>query len=431
MLIKKVVNLGRILHKIDTKMDKVLSERLYRHQEFCTLPTEIWAPTSYLRLCRLTNVVARETFIPFLQSIGLYEELFDPQDTAVDSFLASVSLSLMNLIQCGNLPDQYVEALRLSGIKEQGKITDTSYALIPILHNELTNGQREIYDVVLAGDDLNRQAENMLKGAGISTSLRDTLPLVVANALNLMVIIIPMSQGLPLLPVFPENAMVIDDPIFLLFENSENGRYTAINFDDQPEPDALPIITRCRCGANDKKVKKRCGAGIRCSCRANKTTCSYKCGCVGCTNSKPKKTYSKKRKRFHESLSQHPNVKSYDAAYHYGEAIPGAPINVAQHFLLEANLYVFLCETKTVLKNLDDEYVSENILARYLEMCAMFNHLDDSRNKSFVNRLRDQLERETIYRWVRSRKKKENLVIEFNSACALEEVTICDEETPS
>ena len=153
------------------------------------------------------------------------------------------------------------------------------------------------------------EAKLFLNDGHFATDLGNAMPLAMASALKLPIVIITQMENLPVLPITPRETIKCM-PIFLAFHQSGPGHYDAVEMSSSHSMPPSKEIDKtniehgkddsCRCGQGAKKSEKEivsCDVfRKRCKCFQGVRACSDRCTCLGCANPYGKNTREGQRR---------------------------------------------------------------------------------------------------------------------------------------
>ena len=124
----------------------------------------------------------------------------------------------------------------------------------------------DLYQHFLTGEQIfASEAKLFLNNGHFATELGNAMPLAMANALKLPIVIFTDMENMPLLPITPRETIKCM-PIFLTFDQSGPGHYDAVEMPvtkcTQPSKEIPKRVIEpsnddsCRCGQGAKKDKK-------------------------------------------------------------------------------------------------------------------------------------------------------------------------------
>ena len=124
----------------------------------------------------------------------------------------------------------------------------------------------DLYQHFLTGEQIfESEAKLFLNNGHFATDLGNAMPLAMANALKLPIVIFTEMENMPVLPITPRETIKCM-PIFLTFDQSGPGHYDAVEMPvtkcTQPSKEIPKRVIEpsnddsCRCGQGAKKDKK-------------------------------------------------------------------------------------------------------------------------------------------------------------------------------
>lgn len=156
----------------------------------------------------------------------------------------------------------------------------------------------DLYQHFLTGEQLfEKEAKLFLNDGHFATDLGNAMPLAMANALKLPIVVFTQMENLPVLPITPRETIKCM-PILVAFDQSGPGHYDAVEMSSSksmpPSQESDKTVIElgnddsCRCGQGAKKNKKdiiSCDVfKKRCKCFQGVRGCTDRCRCLGCEN---------------------------------------------------------------------------------------------------------------------------------------------------
>ena len=154
----------------------------------------------------------------------------------------------------------------------------------------------EEYQPFLGVDhSLSYEASKFLHDGYFSSELGNSMPLAMANVLNIPLVLITQMESMSVLPITPRVTLHCQ-PIFVAYDHTGEGHYDAVEhikitpelIESQPCPNSsntfFPGSCRCGQGATKKEVNIISCDNVkkRCKCFQGVKACSAKCQCLGC-----------------------------------------------------------------------------------------------------------------------------------------------------
>ena len=180
-----------------------------------------------------------------------------------------------------------------------------------------------------------------LQGGHFAEELGNSMPLAASNALRIPILVFTSMLNFPVLPVYPRENVLNENPIFLAYDMEFAGHYDAVESiprmttkEDVCRPlparntiipdctESLPQVS-CRCGQGaTRKIKGRVFCHeykSGCKCFQNVLGCSDYCQCINCGNphgkkvniSQPISQIVSRKRRHHDNTTLTMSSKSY------------------------------------------------------------------------------------------------------------------------
>lgn len=211
-------------------------------------------------------------------------------------FFTSIALSLIQDInKCKSILDSI-------NVDVNGPITVLSSKLREVIVQEWLGPNRSDYEGFLIDQDkYEHEVLKFLQDGHYNSDLGNTMPLAMASALNVSIVLL---TSIPSSPVFfvspPTNSNLV---LHLAFTSLGPGHYDALVL--KATAAQSTDVTKCRCGINSNKENyiacaHQNGRHSACRCLAKGQGCSSLCACKGCLNPNGKKSTGTKSKRSRE-----------------------------------------------------------------------------------------------------------------------------------
>ena len=145
------------------------------------------------------------------------------------------------------------------------------------------------------------EVQKFLQMQYYDSEIGNAMPLAMARALGVPLVILTSIVGCPLIHVTPPHCES-SAPLFLAYIQCGGGHYDMAEFigDGKAHLDSIS----CRCRVNRKKDVQACADSkrykSRCKCFKNKSSCTIACLCKGCKNpfgERPSRPVQRKRQR--------------------------------------------------------------------------------------------------------------------------------------
>lgn len=215
-----------------------------------------------------------------------------------DCFFSSVALQLITLFQ--NSPKSFKNHVLQLGVPIEGDVNAIATFLRQLLVQEwLSHHERYIGASQLDFSNFIHEANSFLTNGHYASVLGNAMPLGMANALQVPLVLITSAENWPLTLITPEEA-VSDVPLYLAFDQ-EGEHYDALTECGKVVPEQQvehkeKKQVRCRCGVNykGKEPKMFCSSkestggkrkySSRCACLKQEQKCGNRCKCKHCGN---------------------------------------------------------------------------------------------------------------------------------------------------
>ena len=347
------------------------------------ISSKVFTPQSYLRKAISKDSLGLDWSLVNLTNLTQGEEV---------SFLESVIGAMQNVVETCDLPNSYINYLEDLGIINHGKM---STMVTTVILNELLGERMELYKSLTSDIDF----PTKLTKSDIEDSKYFYLVIAaLSNIMNIAITIVPNVEKLPVFIYLPSETPVINFPLFIAINKS--GMFHTLNYN--PGKAEKPK-DHCRCGVNDKVKRRRCLLP-RCPCHEAGRKCSSHCGCKGCENEKTEVSkLSSPRKRMRPTLSKINLQNSFAYAQQIIEDLKPSILAPAQHYLLEACIYILINEMRTSDEEIDDELLINLLIEEYDQFIT--NMKENPSSDTALQQNLQWIERDTITKWVKRRRK--------------------------
>ena len=153
------------------------------------------------------------------------------------------------------------------------------------------------YECFLTSSTVAEEAGKFLQSGYYQGELADTMPLALANSLQLVLTIFTSIRHHPIINITPRH-IAVPVSLFLAYNQFGPGHYDGILIEKdsdqvstEPQPQIEVNTVSCTCGKNDKKNSTHCHPKTRkystvcmCSCYNGEKGCSQYCKCKSCKN---------------------------------------------------------------------------------------------------------------------------------------------------
>ena len=267
MLDKLAKSLGRIAQNRDAKMMYNSIPYLYTAD----------APSG------LDSLTIHEKNIEDILTAWSFSRIEVPGDG--DCFFAAVGQNLANR-------EDLQQILKLTGDVTLSEITKQ---LRKLLVDEWLGDHKQEYICFFVCDECDEQKKleiytrcacEFLVPGFYQSALGDAMPLGMANALKLPIVIFTSKRESPVLCITPQETMSTI-PIFVTLNYFDSGHYDYAVFSGKL---TMPPPARryCNCGLSTKEPRKSCVENMsyrsRCKCLKGRQRCTEKCRCKNCSN---------------------------------------------------------------------------------------------------------------------------------------------------
>ena len=247
-------------------------------------------------------------------------------------FFSAVAAQIQKLLENHDVSTSLINYFHMLGIHCDASTKDMVRLLRRLIVQEWTGPFIEDYQPFFVGVDVQEEARNFLENGHFSSSLGDSMPLAMANVLQIPITILAPHYLTPLISVFPRCHVDCIPPLMLAYENSGPGHYDALV--PVKENDKANTATACQ-GVNQLGSRNtsrlsfcRCGINVksrgtlrrvyksRCKCMSLKGECSSNCKCQGecggvkCKNDNTTPKKSTKNQRMSWKRGSHPITSS-------------------------------------------------------------------------------------------------------------------------
>ncbi len=174
------------------------------------------------------------------------------------------------------------------GIQMDSQITVLVAKLREVIVAEWLGPNRYDYEEFLTTDICyESEANHFLTDGYYNSELGNSMPLAMANALKISIVVFSSQEGSPV--YYVSSKYTTQCVLYLAYTSYQGGHYDhCVPMSDIPLPQPQ---SRCRCGVNaresDKETYVACNHGDRqssCKCLAANKPCTDACKCKGCSN---------------------------------------------------------------------------------------------------------------------------------------------------
>ena len=224
-----------------------------------------------------------------------------------------------------------------------------SAQLRAIMVQEMKNHSDE-YQGFVAETHIEEEAEKFLQDGHFFGELGNCMPLALANALGMPIILLTTMYHHPLIVFNPRRPKTFL-PTMVAYNHHGCGHYDAIDYVDTSSISMIPTrqsdVGRhvgCTCGRGDKSVSHHCIVKqakyttiTRCPCLKEKKPCTIKCSCKNCHNEYGcKPIESKKTQRLRQKHKWQVQIeKNLDFGIQMSEQMQRGTRTVYEFFVLE------------------------------------------------------------------------------------------------
>ena len=296
----------------------------------------------------------KELVIDFksLNSVNKDERTSDPiVNSDIHTRLGEYGLQHLEIVKDGNCFFMSVATIlsKTPGLGEQTcleigaslhLLEDTfmlSKHLRKLFVEELLSERSSNYSAFLIDEDQQNWEDEVKKFLNVgyfNSCIGDLMPYVMANVLNVSIVVIPVDARIPVMYVSPQE-VTNRGTVFLVYTQEGPGHYdAAVKCDKQELTLKGGLGTKhffsCSCGVNSSGTsRKACTAqplyASRCGCYKNSKACGLTCRCKNCANPhgiRPTQVERKRIRRPHEMQSDIPSAKRF--AVDRGETLPSS-----------------------------------------------------------------------------------------------------------
>ena len=229
-----------------------------------------------------------------LANYSMHRVLISPNGNC---FFLAIAYALRHEIPKQPDSEEILQHLASLGLESCSSGEDVCVKLRKLMFDEWMT-HPDLYQHFLTGEQIfESEAKLFLNNGHFATDLGNAMPLAMANALKLPIVIFTEMENMPVLPITPRETIKCM-PIFLTFDQSGPGHYDAVEMPlskcTQPSKDIPKKVIEpstddsCRCGQGTKKDKKdtiSCDVfKKRCKCFQGIRGCTNRCRCLGCAN---------------------------------------------------------------------------------------------------------------------------------------------------
>ena len=198
-------------------------------------------------------------------------------------FFTSIALSLIQDI------NRFKPVLESIKVDVNNPISELTSKLRQIIVHEWLEC-RHAYEGFLTNEMYEDEVSRFLQDGYYDSALGNTMPLAMATALNVSIVILTSIPSSPVYFVSPPTTSEL--VLYLAYTSLGSGHYDALVLKGGVQPTSHVI--KCRCGLTSNKVNyiacaHHDGRHSSCRCLAKGWGCSALCNCKGCTNPNGKK----------------------------------------------------------------------------------------------------------------------------------------------
>lgn len=289
-----------------TLVDNILKVSLSQLKMYKTLKSQTNTATLLLKYAPYMHILSDGYFqsllSPNLDDIEIHKARLKSNITAWNfdlipvppdgnCFFTSIALSLIQDI------NRFKSVLESIKVDVNNPISELTSRLRQIIVHEWLE-HRHNYEGFLTNEIYEYEVSKFLQNGYYNSALGDTMPLAMATALNISIVILTSIPSSPVFFVSPPTTSEL--VLYLAFTSFGSGHYDALVLKSDVQPTRR--VTKCRCGLTSNKVDyiacaHRDGRHSSCRCLAKGQSCSALCKCKNCTNPNGKKPVKTKRKR--------------------------------------------------------------------------------------------------------------------------------------
>ena len=369
------------MNHINSVLSRICDTRQHAYLKYPMISSKVFTPQSYLAKATSKDSLGLDWSLVNITNLTQGEEV---------SFLEAVIGAMQNTIETCDLPNSYHNYLKDLGIINSVSAT----TITTIILNELLGERNEFYK------NLSNSVEFPVK---VISDIEDPkyFYLVIAalsNVMNIAITIVPNVEKLPVFIYLPAETPVVHCSLFIAINKS--GMFHTLKYD--PVKGAIPK-DHCRCGVNDKVKRRRCLLP-RCPCYEAGRKCNSHCGCKGCENEKTEVSkLSSPRKRIRPTLSKINLKNSFAYAQQLIGDLKPTIIAPAQHYLLEACIYLLINEMKISHYKIEDQLLINLLIEEYDKFIE--NMKENPSSDTELQKSLQWIERDTITKWMSRRRK--------------------------